>query len=57
MELMQLIPTELNNSEKAIFANDFLIRNGINILIDQYGMSFLSHPMISENIKILNAAT
>lgn len=47
------IPTELNNSEKAIFANDFLIRNGINILIDQYWMSFLSHPMISENIKIL----
>lgn len=47
------IPEGLNNNEKAVFANDFLIRNDINILIDQYGMPFLSHPLITENVKIL----
>lgn len=47
------IPKGLSDKEKARFTNDFLICKGLNILIDQYGMPFLSHPLITEDVKIV----
>lgn len=48
-----IIPFDIDDDEKAKYVNAFLIDNGIEILIDQFGVSYLTHPGISRDIKII----
>ena len=47
-----VIPMGLSDEEKSAFVDSFLLENRVDILIDQYGMDFLTHPGIAESVKI-----
>lgn len=48
-----IIPSDTDDNEKSKCVNAFLIDKGIEILIDQFGVSYLTHPGISRDIKIV----
>lgn len=47
------IPSQLSDIDKMRFINEYLRRNKIDILIDQYATSFIRHPEIDKAIKIV----
>ncbi|MDE6332637.1 MAG: glycosyltransferase [Muribaculaceae bacterium] len=48
-----LIPQNVSDEEKSAFVNRFLHDNNIAILIDQYGESYLTHPAIDRDIRLI----
>lgn len=49
-----LIPDTDSIEEKVFFVRNFLLKNKISVIIDQYGhLSYLKHPDIPNNIKII----
>lgn len=50
-----VIPANASNSENETFINDFITRNKIDIIIDQYGTnSLIQHPFIPVGVKIIH---
>jgi len=50
-----IIPQDKSDIEKITFINDYLSRNKIDVLIDQYGNEpLLEHPYVQDNVKIIN---
>jgi len=48
------IPANTTHDEKVRFINNYLHRNSIDILIDQYGdLTLLEHPYVSHDVKII----